>query len=299
VILLVILKKGREDMVEQSKNKKVSENKKLVDKANEEISNIKEEATKVANETKTEMHNLTDNLADRAKTGMQDFKELSNKFINLLPDYLRTRFLSAIILIPIAILVIYSSKMLFGIFIIAAAVLMAFEWITITSSRNEEKRKWQILGLIYILAPTGSLVYIRNSPNGADVVLWLLLVVWATDIAGLIVGKTVEGPKLAPTISPYKTWSGLIGGVLASMFVGLLSSVIFQETASFFIVLSGMLAVVEQTSDLLESKLKRTFGVKDSGNLIPGHGGIMDRVDGLTLTAPLVALIVAFSKRVF
>ncbi len=281
-------------MVGQLKNKKTEAKKEMNEKVNEEAVEVKEEVKEIVSEVKTEIKNIEENSEKIIKNTENFFK----KFINLLPDYLRTRFISAIVLIPIAIFIIYSSKIVFTVFVITMAILMAFEWITIVKT-EEETNMWRILGLIYIILPSGSLVYIRNAANGADIVLWLFLVVWATDIAGLIVGKTVKGPKLAPSISPNKTWSGLIGGVLASMFVGLLSSVIFKESASFFIILSGILAIVEQASDLVESKFKRTFGVKDSGNIIPGHGGIMDRVDGLTLTAPVVALIMIFSSTVF
>lgn len=225
------------------------------------------------------------------------FKSISN----ILPDYLKTRLLSAIVLIPIALAIFYSPLVIFSFFVIIVTILMAFEWITIVNTKEEEKNnnKWKILGLIYILLPTTSLIYIKTLDNGSYIILWIFLVVWATDIAGLIVGKNVGGPKLAPVISPHKTWSGLIGGVLASMFVSLLTSVIFKESALFFIIFGGVLAVFEQLGDLTESKFKRTFGVKDSGNIIPGHGGIMDRLDGLTLVAPIVALIVLFSKNIF
>ena len=225
------------------------------------------------------------------------FKSISN----ILPDYLKTRLLSAIVLIPIALAIFYSPLVIFSFFVIIVTILMAFEWITIVNTKEEEKNnnKWKILGLIYILLPTTSLIYIKTLDNGSYIILWIFLVVWATDIAGLIVGKNVGGPKLAPVISPHKTWSGLIGGVLASMFVSLLTSVIFKESALFFIIFGCVLAVFEQLGDLTESKFKRTFGVKDSGNIIPGHGGIMDRLDGLTLVAPIVALIVLFSKNIF
>lgn len=281
-------------MVERLKNKKIEAKKETRKKNNEAIVEVKEEIKEIVNEVETEIKNIE----EISEKGVKNTENFFKKFINLLPDYLRTRFISAIVLIPVAVFIIYSSKIVFTIFIIAMAILMAFEWITIVKT-EEETNMWRILGLIYIILPSGSLVYIRNATNGADIVLWLFLVVWATDIAGLVVGKTVKGPKLAPSISPNKTWSGLIGGVLASMFVGLLSSVIFKESALFFIILSGILAVVEQAGDLLESKFKRTFNVKDSGNIIPGHGGIMDRVDGLTLAVPIVALIVIFTSTVF
>lgn len=225
-------------------------------------------------------------------------ENILKRILDLLPEYLRSRFLSAIILIPIAIFAIYASKNIFTILIIATAILMAFEWITIVKS-EEENNMWKILGLIYIIIPCFSLIYIRGLEKGSDIILWLFLVVWGTDIGGMIVGLNVGGPKLAPKISPKKTWSGLAGGVLTSMFVGLITSLIFKETAMFFIIFSGIMAVIEQIGDLLESAFKRHFGVKDSGNIIPGHGGVMDRVDGLTLVAPIVALIALLTKNVF
>ena len=248
---------------------------------------------------------MVEQLKNKAEEAKKEIKEGAVKagnffkgIFNKMPDYLKTRLLSALVLIPIAIFIIYSPSVIFSAFVIASAILMAFEWNTIAKS-EEENNMWKILGLIYILLPTVSLTYIKSTENGSDVVLWTFLIVWATDIAGLLVGKTIGGPKLAPTISPNKTWSGLIGGVLASMFVALLTSVIFKESASFFIIFGGILAVVEQIGDLIESKFKRTFGVKDSGNLIPGHGGIMDRLDGLTLVAPVVAIVLLLSKNIF
>ncbi len=245
-----------------------------------------------------QLENKKEEIKKEIKSGANKIGDIFKKFLNMLPDYLKTRFISAIILIPIAILIIYSPLVIFAGFVIATAVLMAFEWITIVKT-EEETNMWRMLGLIYILLPTVSLIYIKTANNGSDIVLWTFLIVWATDVAGLIVGRSIGGPKLAPTVSPNKTWSGLIGGILASMFVALLSSVIFTESASFFIIFGGLLAIIEQAGDLIESKFKRIFGVKDSGNLIPGHGGVMDRLDGLTLVAPIVALVVMFSSNVF
>lgn len=244
------------------------------------------------------LKNKVEKVTKEIKAETEKAESFFGKVLDMLPDYLRSRLIPALIMIPIAILLIYSSKTLFTLSVMAIAVLMAFEWITIAKT-EEEGNMWRLLGLLYIVIPCGSLVYIRGAENGADVILWLFLVVWATDTAALIVGLTFGGPKIAPSISPKKTWSGLAGGVLASMFVGLLSSVIFKESATFFIVLSGFLAVIEQVGDFTESKFKRVFGVKDSGNIIPGHGGVMDRVDGFTFTAPLVALLLMFSKSIF
>ncbi len=222
-----------------------------------------------------------------------------DKILNLLPEYLKDRVAPAVILIILAIIILYSSVLIFNFCILAIAILMAFEWITIARSEDEKTNKWRFLGLAYIMLPCISLMFLRGVGNGADIILWLFLVVWATDTAAMIVGITFGGPKLAPTISPKKTWSGLAGGVMASMFIGLLCSVLFKESALFFIILSGLMAALEQAGDLLESKFKRYFNAKDSGSLIPGHGGIMDRVDGLTLTAPFVALLAMLSSSIF
>jgi phosphatidate cytidylyltransferase len=257
---------------------------------------------------KDDMENDKENVL--IKSEKIGFKGKIDKILGIFPDYLSSRILSTVVLIPVALIIIYSTSFFFSICIVAVAIIMAYEWIILTNREKVEENnfsdgKWKILGLFYILIPLSSLIYIQNlqteasSSFGSDIVLWLFLIIWATDIGGLIVGKSVGGIKLAPKISPKKTCSGLIGGVLLSMFVGLLSSVMFKGSTTFFILFSGILAVFEQISDLIESKVKRIFGVKDSGNLIPGHGGILDRIDGLTLTAPILALVVIFSNNIF
>ena len=253
---------------------------------------------KVANKANDEADANSYNDESLEFEGVFSFSTFFSKMLNVMPDYLRARFIPALVMIPIAVAILYSSKILFSVFILAMGVLMAFEWGTIAKIESNDS-KWRFLGLAYIVVPCASLLYVRNIEKGSDVILWLLLVVWATDIGGLIVGKSFGGPKLAPSISPNKTWSGLLGGVSVSMLVGLVTSLMFKESAVFFILLSGFLAVIEQIGDLMESKFKRNFGVKDSGNIIPGHGGIMDRVDGLTLTAPIVALMLMFSNSIF
>mgnify|MGYP001053703914 CR=1 FL=1 len=234
--------------------------------------------------------------------GSEKISAIQSKFsflVNGLPDNLRKRIISALILIPIVLFFLYFSKLFFSIFVLFAVVLMTFEWTEITKSEPEKQNQWRVLGLAYSLSPTVSLLIIRNVDKGADIILWLLAVIWATDIGAYFVGKNIGGPKLAPTISPNKTISGLIGGIVCSMLIGFLSSFMFQEGPLFFSIFSGFLAIVEQISDLLESKLKRHFGLKDSGNIIPGHGGILDRIDGITLTAPLVMLLLITSTKIF
>jgi phosphatidate cytidylyltransferase len=123
-------------------------------------------------------------------------------------------------------------------------------------------------------------------------VLWLVVCVWATDIGAYFLGKLAGGAKLAPRISPGKTWSGLIGGVCWSAVASAAMGLVFGQGSTFMLAGIGIgLAIVAQMGDLLESAAKRTAGVKDSGYLIPGHGGLLDRIDGLVAVLVVVALI--------
>lgn len=148
------------------------------------------------------------------------------------------------------------------------------------------------LGVPYICVPVMALLFLRaQAPNayGLLLALWAMGLVWATDIGAYFAGRLIGGPKLAPRVSPSKTWSGLGGGVLAALMVGFLlyrfAGLPIQLAAA-----SGLLAVAAQLGDLLESWMKRRAGVKDSGTLLPGHGGVMDRLDGVVAAAPLAAL---------
>jgi phosphatidate cytidylyltransferase len=146
-------------------------------------------------------------------------------------------------------------------------------------------------GVVYIGLPCVCLVWLRNvEQHGFQAVLWLLVVVWATDIFAYFVGRGVGGPKLAPRISPSKTWAGLAGAVGGAVAVG--ASVPLPGHSRWAAaVLAGVLAVVAQAGDLFESHLKRRAGVKDSGRLLPGHGGLLDRVDGLLVATPAFVLV--------
>ena len=127
----------------------------------------------------------------------------------------------------------------------------------------------------------------------------MFTIVWATDIMAFFIGKTFGGSKLAPKISPNKTWSGAFGGLVASLTIGIISSIFFQGTLWFFVASSLLLSIFEQIGDLLESKLKRTFGVKDSGSIIPGHGGLLDRFDGIIFVAPITLILILYSPKSF
>ncbi len=160
---------------------------------------------------------------------------------------------------------------------------------------------WIGLGAAYLALPALTLVWLRNLPqNGLLLVVWLLVVVWTTDILAYLVGRKVGGPRLAPVVSPGKTWSGLCGGVLAAAIAGAVTAwAIGSERLLHAAGLGGLLAIVSQIGDLIESACKRRAGVKDSGTLIPGHGGVLDRLDGLILAAPVLALLgLAFGPRI-
>ncbi len=152
---------------------------------------------------------------------------------------------------------------------------------------------WALVGPLYIGIPAIALIWLRQQPDGIPWVLWLLGVVIATDIGGYAAGRTIGGPKLSPRISPKKTWAGLIGGGAAAAVIGLIAAPALGIGGVALMLLSAVLAVWEQIGDLFESGIKRRFGVKDSGTIIPGHGGVFDRVDGLLFVAPAVALIAA------
>jgi phosphatidate cytidylyltransferase len=142
------------------------------------------------------------------------------------------------------------------------------------------------LGVIYVGLPCVALIWVRADPlAGQTNILLLILVVWATDIGAYLAGRLIGGAKLAPRISPGKTWSGAAGGLLAAILVGL-------SIAPRAALVAAGLSLVAQAGDLLESGIKRHFGVKDSGWLIPGHGGLLDRLDGV-LAASLLAAALA------
>lgn len=152
---------------------------------------------------------------------------------------------------------------------------------------------WQRIGVVYVALPMVALMLVRGaSDNGLATTLFLLLLVWSADTFAYFAGRIIGGPKLAPRLSPKKTWAGLGGAAFgaavvaaAFLYFGMASGVVL------FIAFAAALAVIEQGGDIFESSLKRAHDIKDSGNLIPGHGGILDRVDGLLAVFSAAALV--------
>ena len=176
-----------------------------------------------------------------------------------------------------------------GGWLIAAGAMAA---ILAASRERPASALWYGVGAAYLGAACLSFLWLRADFD-RSLVLWLIAVVWATDTGAYLVGRKLGGPKLAPAISPGKTWSGLAGGVVAAALIGLMVALWRgQGQVAALVAASMVLALVAQVGDLFESSLKRRFDAKDSSNLIPGHGGVLDRVDGVL--AAVLALGSAF-----
>jgi phosphatidate cytidylyltransferase len=158
---------------------------------------------------------------------------------------------------------------------------------------------WTALGTLWVALPCISLLWLaRQESGGRATLLWLLAVVWATDIGAFAIGRSFGGPRLAPRWSPRKTWAGLVGGTICAALAGGATALTLGiPSAAPLILVSAGLAIVAQFGDLAESLAKRRFGVKDSSALIPGHGGLLDRLDGLLAAIPAVALLTLIGGR--
>ena len=184
---------------------------------------------------------------------------------------------------------IFFANVLYALFVMLSASM--FVWF---KSKGEEYRKLLVLGVPYITIGLGSLVWLYVI-FGNLITLWFVLAVWSVDIGGYLVGCTLKGPKLAPRISPNKTWSGLLGAMLFAALTSVAVASYFSNgDYLIFAILGAGLAIIAQCGDLLESMIKRYLNIKDSSNLIPGHGGMFDRVDGLIFAAPFILVVFIF-----
>ena len=179
-----------------------------------------------------------------------------------------------------------------GISLISTVVLLflvSFSIYCLVIKQADKITKFLICSL-FIVIPCILFLWLRETKE-LIIVFWMLSCVIATDIGAYVIGKIIGGAKLAPKTSPNKTWSGLIGGVTASACTGLGFSVFWMEKHFKFVCLSLMIAIVAQMGDLLESHFKRKYSLKETSNIIPGHGGIMDRLDGHMAAVTFIALI--------
>lgn len=246
------------------------------------------------------------------------------------------RILSALVMAPLALLAAWVGGYVFAGLVAVAGGLMVWEWQRMTSPlrafdelgravavamvvappmmiyRPElavmvvavavlyalfvGRSRWLTAGALYVGIPILSLVWLRDR-GGLATLIWLFAVVWGTDIGAYAAGRLIGGAKIAPTISPSKTWAGLFGGMTTAAIAAAVGGVLVHQPHWLVLAIFGAgLAVIAQIGDFFESWVKRRAGVKDSSHLIPGHGGVLDRVDGLIAVAPLVALAVVVFK---
>ena len=156
--------------------------------------------------------------------------------------------------------------------------------------RREGKALWAAAGTAYTIVPMVVLVWMRSAEGSSFVLLWMFFVVWASDSGAYISGLCFGGGLLLPSVSPAKTWSGACGGLLASAAIGSAAATMIQAPIESALVLALAVSIAAQCGDLVQSAVKRRCGAKDSGRIVPGHGGLMDRLDSLVFAAPVFSL---------
>ncbi len=211
---------------------------------------------------------------------------------------LRKRAASALALAVPTLIAVWYGGVVFDLLVGAVTVVLCVEWVRLC--RRASRPAPLPIGLGWIALAVAALVALRGDPlAGRANVLFVVLVVWATDIGAYFAGRAIGGPRLAPRISPGKTWSGAAGGVAGAVAAGLIVAGWQgrQANPGLAAVIAAFLSVVGQAGDLLESLVKRRFGVKDSGHLIPGHGGALDRLDALLAVLPVAWLLAQIPPR--
>lgn len=199
---------------------------------------------------------------------------------------------NSVLTVGAAALIGAAAVLIVGWFGIAIA-LVALGGFAIAALASRERRGWCVAGIVYAAAILIAPVLLRRDASfGFAAIMLLFVIVWLTDIAAYFAGRAIGGPKLMPRVSPKKTWSGAVGGTLAGV-VGAVGVAHMSSVASLAAVagVALVISVVSQGGDLLESAIKRRFNTKDASQLIPGHGGLMDRLDGFVAAAVAGALI--------
>jgi phosphatidate cytidylyltransferase len=219
-------------------------------------------------------------------------------FIKKLKDQLGKRVLSAITILPIILLSIIIGDIFFLILLLITLILLSFEASRILIASNWRNNiKFYIYIGLYIFTATISLYYIAIFKQQNIEILFLFSVIWLNDIFAYYIGKKVKGPKLAPRISPNKTISGFLGGILGGVLISI-SFYLFSKNISLLamIILATIISILAVIGDLIESFIKRKLKIKDSGCIIPGHGGMFDRLDSILFTSPFFALYISTSN---
>lgn len=207
---------------------------------------------------------------------------------------LLTRSVSGVILVLAMVLSINLSVLTFAVMMFLISYGMLFEWFRMCKKLGKDA----ILGFVFITIAIISLIGIR-AMTGAEEVFLYFVILWSMDSFAMVGGKFIQGRLLSPNISPNKTWSGLITGILGALFIascfdfivdiqGIIDYDIWQF--NLFVIL---MCVLMQGGDLLESYFKRKHGIKDSGSIIPGHGGVLDRFDGILISAPVAFFLLS------
>ncbi len=252
-----------------------------------------------------------------------------------LPDETLRRSVAALVLMPAAVLAVWAGTPFWELFVLAGALVAGREWAAMAAPDTVRtftaipaavsvsallpasavvqgavalgaalaaglclKRRALAVGVLYIALPVMCLIALRRPEfGGLALIVWLFAVIWAGDTAAWWAGRRFGGPKLAPSWSPGKTWSGLAGGLVAAGLAGAAASAAFDGPGGAGFAAGLLVGAAGAAGDLFESGCKRRFGVKDSGRLIPGHGGLLDRVDALLAGAAAVALFTACGWR--
>jgi phosphatidate cytidylyltransferase len=220
------------------------------------------------------------------------------------------RLISGFTLGPVVVLIIWHGGPLFLGFVCLCAAIALYEWIGL-SLKTRHKIFYSLLGLVYISLSFMTLYFIRDH-HSLKIALLFIVMIWASDISAYVFGKTFGGPKMAPKISPNKTWAGFIGatvlpGLSGAVYILIYNSIYelatfpraVHELVAVYMAVGALIGLVGQAGDLMISLLKRLVEVKDSSFLIPGHGGLLDRVDAMMLAAPVYLYIVSKYSYVF
>jgi len=204
---------------------------------------------------------------------------------------LAARLASGVVMAAAALAVAWIGGTAFSLFWAGAAAIVLWEWVRLTRGARPAAL-WLAAGIVYAVATFAGPALLRaDGEAGFPAIVFLFAVVWSTDVVSYITGRRVGGARLWPAVSPNKTWAGALGGIAGAVAAGFAVAEVAGLRHGPVIALAALLSVASQSGDLLESAIKRRFGVKDASHVIPGHGGVMDRLDGFIVAAALAAII--------